>query len=112
MSEKTLNTLFPKGTAAIIGVFKFDHKQMGYPQLLEIAQEWAKDKNFIEVILRPVSQCNYGIQFMYTTRDTKDAFKKFNETFYKPYKGKIYAQDVYYSNAPADAILKLFDYKK
>jgi hypothetical protein len=49
------------------GVFKIDQLSGGYPDLKRIVDDWAKDENFYELIIRKVSEENYGIQFVYFT---------------------------------------------
>lgn len=47
------------------GVFKIDYRAAGYAQLREIAEEWAKDPNFYLLMVRGVSEKNFGIEFIY-----------------------------------------------
>lgn len=54
------------------GVFKIDFRVAGFPDLLKVAQEWAKDLNFHELIIRGVSDKNFGIQFVYIAQNLND----------------------------------------
>lgn len=49
----------------VVGVLKYDFKVAGYPEVYKLATEMAKDKNFLQLFVRKVSQENWGIQFTY-----------------------------------------------
>jgi len=55
------------------GVFKVDKKSAGYKDLYDLAQERKNDENFHELIVRRVSEDNYGIQFVYIDNNIGEA---------------------------------------
>lgn len=70
MSEEKKGSSTPKKDAKTYyfaaGVFKFDHMAAGFPDLRKIAQDWAEeDEHFVQLIIRGVSETNYGIDFAY-----------------------------------------------
>ena len=75
------------------GVFKLDYKVAGYPELKKVAQEWAKDPGFQELIVRHVSETNFGIQFVYfSAQPQRGRVKQWREELEKRF-GKVYAID-------------------
>lgn len=52
-----------------IGVFKVDYKCAGYPDVRKVAEEWKEQKGFYSLFIRKVSKDNYGIQFVYLSKD-------------------------------------------
>jgi hypothetical protein len=90
-----------------IGVIKFSFKKTGYPEVLKIAKEWAKDPNFYQVIIRKVSQDDFGIQFVYFNREITDPklVKDFREVYIEPLKESLYAYDVAYSSGNEEKAL-------
>lgn len=81
-----------------IGVLKFSHKKAGYPDVAKIAKEWSEDKNFYQVIIRKVSQDDFGIQFIYYNPEyNDDKGNTFMNTYINPHKDLIYAYDIAHS---------------
>lgn len=80
----------------VSGVLKFDFKVAGFPDLLKVAQDWAKDENFYELQVRSVSDKNFGLQFNYYAEGTKIGW--FGDNYIKPLLKKFpsYAVDVAY----------------
>ena len=75
------------------GVFKLDYKVAGYPELKRLAQEWAKDSNFHELLVRHVSESNFGIQFVYVSnQECRSLVKQLREELEHRF-GKVYAID-------------------
>lgn len=95
MSDQTTYKTTQKYVAA--GVFKIDYMSAGFPELKKIAQEWAKDSNFYELIIRGVSEKNYGIQFVYISDNARDEnIKKYKNELIEKFgreKGGLYAWD-------------------
>lgn len=84
------------------GVVKIDEMAAGYPDLIKVANQWASDENFYEIIVRKVSETNVGIQFVHIVNLTMEE-QKFD--FFKEYvvplqeqfgygKGGVYAYDI------------------
>lgn len=95
MSNKTeINKSFLSYAA---GVFKVDFTAAGYKDLLEIAKAWAKNPNFYQLVVRTVTETNWGIQFLYISstpndKTIDDCRAELREKFGKAY----YAQDVHH----------------
>ena len=51
------------------GVFKLDINRANYEELKAEAEKWSLDKCFHVLIIRKVSEKNYGIQFVYISND-------------------------------------------
>lgn len=86
------------------GVFKLDYTVAGFPDLLKVAQEWSKDPGFHELIVRKVSDSNFGIQFVYIGQDRESGFiAQFRRELEKRF-GSVYAVDYNESSSdyPAD----------
>lgn len=49
----------------VSGVFKLDAMYAGFPDLVKICHEWSEDTNFYSLIVRSVSENNFGIDFTY-----------------------------------------------
>jgi hypothetical protein len=103
------------------GVFKLDYKAAGYPDLMKIAQEWSKDPNFHELIIRGVSERNLGIQFLYISEDpmNENIGKYKDELIEKFGRGKdaLYAWDFHESSSESkeevfDDLIVLKGYQK
>jgi hypothetical protein len=93
MSEKNKHSYY-----VAAGVFKVDYKAAGYPDLHTIAKEWAKDANFHELIVRKVSEDNFGIQFVYiSSNPDQENIKKYKQELLQKYpkdqNGGMYAWD-------------------
>lgn len=56
----------------IMGIWKF-HERVGEKDLLEIANEWAKDEKYTQLYIRRVSKDQLGIGFGYQSDGTKEA---------------------------------------
>jgi hypothetical protein len=91
-----------------IGVLKFSHKKAGYPDIKKIVDEWLKDPNFYQIIIRKVSKDDFGLQFIHFTKDKGDF--DFMDKYINPYKDLIYAYDVAHQSGDKedalDGILK------
>lgn len=89
------------------GVFKVDKKFAGYKDLYAVAQERKKDENFYELIIRNVSEDNYGIQFVYYEDEySEDKIAKIYKKQLEQLYGKgLYAWDVASSNGPVNDTL-------
>jgi len=99
------------------GVFKIDARSAGYPDLLKIAQEWAKDENFYEIIVRGVSEKNFGIQFVYIANleeDSNHPIKKYKNELQEKFGDGFYAWDYQHSNdeKSINDIVVLKEFKK
>ena len=66
MAEKSL----------IVGLWKFQER-VGNKDLLEIANEWAKDEKYEQLYIRKVSKDQLGIGFAYTSDGTKEDYNKY-----------------------------------
>ncbi len=55
----------------ILGLWKFDQR-VNNKDLLEVANEWAKDDNYIQLYIRRVSKDQYGIGFACKHDGTKE----------------------------------------
>lgn len=87
-----------------VGVFKFDHFTAGFPQLNEIAQKWAEeDEHFKSLVIRGVSETNYGIDFIYyrvfENDDFEDVMKQKKEELKKQFGDGFYAWDYHKSSS-------------
>jgi hypothetical protein len=84
--------------ALVVGVVKFDWNVAGFPQVKAIAEEWAKDPGFAQIIVRHVSSENWGIQFIYTLDkehpEVKDPLDYFDSTYHRPLAIRPYASDI------------------
>jgi hypothetical protein len=78
----------------VAGVFKFDFKVAGWPELMKVARDWAQDPHFHEIIVRHVSETNLGLQFVYLSQENNE--HKFDELKKDLTErvGKVYAWDV------------------
>ena len=75
------------------GVFKLD-RRVGYQELKKVAEEWAKDQGFRELIVRHVSETNFGIQFVYVSDQPQHPGKvKQLEDELETRFGKLYGAD-------------------
>lgn len=76
------------------GVFKVDFRAAGYPDLLAVAREWRRDPNFHELIVRSVSDKNFGIQFVYLSTDGRPkAIKQYRDQLRGRFGEGLYATD-------------------
>lgn len=102
MSEETTSQNSSEFLQFSLGIFKIDHMAAGFPDLRRIAEEWSKDQNFKELIIRGVSETNYGIQFIYISRDANQTIKKYKEELVQKYGKDFYAWDYHTSNSSGD----------
>lgn len=92
MSQKPKN---PLRYYLSCGVIKFDYKAAGYPDVMKIAREWAQDENFHELIVRKVSEENFGIQFVYAAENSKTyVVEDLRKELVKRFGKGIYAWDI------------------
>jgi hypothetical protein len=75
------------------GVFKVAHSAAGYPDLLAVAREWAKDPGFVELIVRKVSKDNWGIQFVYASEAKERPIESCREQLRARYGESVCAVD-------------------
>ena len=66
MTEQTL----------IMGIWKF-HERVGNKDLLKVANDWAKDDNYLQLYIRKVSKDQLGIGFAFKSDGTKEAHDKY-----------------------------------
>jgi len=64
MADQQILSISAKTHQLTVGVSKFDYKTFGYADVFRIASELSKDKNYLEILVRKVSQDNWGIQFI------------------------------------------------
>ena len=71
--------LDPK-SSLILGLWKF-HERVGEKDLLEVANGWAEDENYLQLYIRKVSKDQLGIGFAYKGDGTKEVHDQyFNRT--------------------------------
>ena len=64
----------------ILGIWKF-HERVGNKDLLEVANERAKEDKYKEIYIRKVSKDQLGIGFAYESDGTKEIYEEyFNKT--------------------------------
>ena len=68
-----------KNKSLIMGLWKF-RERVGEKDLLEIANEWAKDDKYIQLYIRDVSKDQAGIGFVYDGDGTEDAHNRYFDT--------------------------------
>lgn len=66
MTEKSL----------ILGLWKF-HERVDNKDLLEVANEWAKDDKYTQLYIRRVSKDQLGIGFAYMSDGSREAYNKY-----------------------------------
>lgn len=78
----------------VIGVLKVDYRTAGYAELRKVAEEWALHKEFRQLLVRKVSQDNYGIQFIYMSYDPACLrIKFFRDALKEKFGDGLYAHD-------------------
>lgn len=65
-----------KTTGSIMGLWKF-HERVGGRELIEVANELAKDENYIHLYIRKVSKNQNGIGFTYASDGTDEAYEAY-----------------------------------
>lgn len=60
----------------IMGLWKF-HERVGNKDLLEVANEWSKDSNYVQLYIRQVGKDQLGIGFTYISDGTKEGSERF-----------------------------------
>jgi hypothetical protein len=65
-----------KTRSLIMGLWKFDER-VGEKELIEVAEEWAKNDNYELLYIRKVSKDQSGIGFSYKSDGTKEAHDKY-----------------------------------
>ena len=89
------------------GVFKLDIEQVGFDELKKIAKEWSSDKCFHELIVRKVSDKDYGIQFVYISDDlSTDKIVEYEKKLNSKYKVSVDYCNVY--NTEGIIVMKAF----
>lgn len=64
----------------ILGIWKF-HERVGNKDLLEVANDWAREDKYKEVYVRKVSKDQLGIGFAYESGGTQEVYEEyFNKT--------------------------------
>lgn len=99
MSEETTSQDSRVFLQFAIGIFKVDHMAAGFPDLHKIAVEWSKDTNFKELIIRGVSDTNYGIQFIYISHDPEKRIGTYKQQLINTYGKDFYAWDYHTSSS-------------
>ena len=89
--------------AYVIGVYKYDEKIAGYKDLKKLADELAKNSSFKQIVLRHVSESNWGIHFTFIS-NTLDEFSKYKDLIQNNSDLKPYAWDIQHSNFVSDTI--------
>lgn len=98
------------------GVVKLDEMSAGYPDLISVANGWAQDPNFYEIIVRKVSETNVGIQFVHIVNLQKEQVD--SDYFFKQYvvpmqekfgygRGGLYAYDIDSKEKTEDELKKI-----
>ena len=59
-----------------MGLWKFNEK-VSHSELVSVADEWAKDDNYILLSIRAVSRDQHGIGFAYTYEDKENGYQKY-----------------------------------
>lgn len=65
MTDQNITSLSSSNYHVYVGVLKYDFKTAGYPEVYKIAKKMSQDKNFLQLLVRKVSQENWGIQFIF-----------------------------------------------
>jgi hypothetical protein len=60
----------------IMGLWKFD-EGVSVNELLEVADEWKEDENYVQLYIRKVSKDQNGIGFAYNSDGSKEAHDKY-----------------------------------
>jgi hypothetical protein len=63
-----------KKNSLIMGLWKFNER-VGEKDLLEVANEWAKDAKYVQLYIRKVSKEQSGIGFAYASDGTQEAHR-------------------------------------
>lgn len=58
------------------GIWKF-HERVGHSDLLEVAQAWESDANYVQLYIRKVSKDQLGIGFSYRHAGTKESYQEY-----------------------------------
>lgn len=100
-----------KENSIVVGIVKYDYTVAGYPDVMKKAQELAKDENFLQIIVRKVSQENWGIGFIYSFKNVDektDIWNSIKPKFVDSFKS--YAWDVSsFNNESAFVVNKAFE---
>jgi len=67
-------------TRIISGLWKF-HERVPEQQLVEIAEEWAKEPKYTQLYVRKGSKDQYGIGFMYDLREEEISENEYSDFF-------------------------------
>ncbi|HLB51801.1 MAG TPA: hypothetical protein VJL30_02660 [Patescibacteria group bacterium] len=69
-----------KNKSIIMGIWKFQER-VGEKDLIDLANEWAKDEKYLQLYIRKVSKDQLGIGFAYLGDGTKEVHDDyFNKT--------------------------------
>ncbi len=60
----------------ILGLWKF-HERVGEKDLLEVANEWAKDDNYVQIYIRQVSKDQLGIGFAHKNDGSREDYRRY-----------------------------------
>ena len=72
------------GSFYAAGIFRFNYKKAGYPDVIKIARQWAKDPNFYQLIVRNIPDSSFGIQFIYISKfSSRDIISEYTEQLQK-----------------------------
>ena len=91
----------------VIGLWKF-HERVGEKDLIEVAEEWAKDENYIQLYIRKVSKDQLGIGFAYKHDGTKEGHQEYFDLTSDMLKRKFGNDLVGWDIASTSALVKGF----
>jgi len=90
-----------------MGLWKF-HERVGHKDLLEVAEEWAKDENYELLYIRKVSKDQNGIGFAYKSDGTQEAHREYLDNASDYLKRKFGNDLVGWDIASTDSLIKGF----
>lgn len=96
-----------KTKSLVLGLWKF-HERVSNKDLLEVANEWAKDDKYLQVYIRKVSKDQYGIGFAYEAGGTKEGHDEYFDKTSDYLKRKFGNDLVGWDLATTDQLIKGF----
>ncbi len=96
-----------KTESLVLGLWKF-HERVSNKDLLEVANEWAKDDRYLQVYIRKVSKDQYGIGFAYDAGGTKEGHDEYFDRTSDYLKRKFGNDLVGWDLATTDQLIKGF----
>lgn len=94
-----------KSKNLIVGLWKF-HDRVIDKDLIDVANEWAKDDNYTRLYIRKTSTDQVGIGFEYIYDGTKEGQSNYNYTTSDYLKRKFGNDLVGWDFAPTDQLIK------